>query len=208
MRTPALLTCAPAKGRKLPCAKVLRLAVPGRPEPQRSFGLGWERPGSPRDCCGFGAGRVCAPPAPPPRVAPRPAIPAREGGSSAASRRRRTRSPTGWPRGCPASPTEAGTRWRARQPRPSGSRTRFRGRTNVGPPPSRARDGVAGVRGHPPARGFREAKTHLAPKPRKRGAASRNRVSDRSRRRNGIRCFAANAGRPRWPGRTTASRAN
>ena len=48
---------------------------PRRPGPQRTFGRGWERPGSPRDCCGFGAVRVCAPSAPPPRVAPRPAIP-------------------------------------------------------------------------------------------------------------------------------------
>ena len=62
---------------------------PGRSGPQRSCGRGWERPHSPRDCCGFGAVRVCAPPAPPPRVAPRPAILA-EGSFSAASRRRTT----------------------------------------------------------------------------------------------------------------------
>ena len=49
----------------------------------------------------------CAPPAPSPRgVAPRPAIPAREGGPSAASRRRGKRSPTGWPSGCSASASE------------------------------------------------------------------------------------------------------
>ena len=43
-------------------------------------------------------------PAPYPRVAPRPAIPWREGGSSAASRRRTTRSSTGRPSSAPASP--------------------------------------------------------------------------------------------------------
>ena len=56
---------------------------------------GWERPPSPRARYGFGGRCVCAPLSPTLRVAPRPAIPTREGGSSAASTRRSTRSPTG-----------------------------------------------------------------------------------------------------------------
>ena len=55
-------------------------------------------------------GRVCLrTPAPrPPGVAPDPSIPTREGGLSAASRRRITRSPTGPPSGSRASPSKAG----------------------------------------------------------------------------------------------------
>ena len=56
---------------------------------------GWERPPSPRAWYGFGGRCVCAPLSPTLRVAPRPAIPTREGGSSAPSTRRSTRSPTG-----------------------------------------------------------------------------------------------------------------
>ena len=121
---------------------------------------------------------VCAPPAPPPRVAPRPAIPAREAGSSAASRRRSTRSPTGWPSGCSASSSKTGTRCaRDRQPRRPAPDS-FPGTGHVGRPPRGRGNVVRGSGGCSPARGFREAKTHLAPpKPRNRGAASRNRVS-------------------------------
>ena len=64
--------------------------------PRRGLGTG-SRPG------------VLAHPRPRPlRVASAPAIPAREGGSSAASRRRSTRSPTGWPSGRSASPSRTG----------------------------------------------------------------------------------------------------
>ena len=55
------------------CASPSRAAGAARPA---RAGLGaTRRPGSPRACCGFGAGRVCAPSPPPPRVAPRQAIP-------------------------------------------------------------------------------------------------------------------------------------
>ena len=58
-------------------------------------------------------------PAPNPRVAPRPAIPWREGGSSAASRRRTTRSPTGRLSSAPASPRKLRTRPVTGSSRPS-----------------------------------------------------------------------------------------
>ena len=86
MRTPALLTCATGETADAIARKRLAPRGPGRPGSQRSFGRGWERPGSPMDCCGFGAVRVLRTP---PRVAPGPAILA-EGSFSAASRRRTT----------------------------------------------------------------------------------------------------------------------
>ena len=75
-----------------------RLGVGPRPADRRcrsaSAGRGRERPPSPRAWYGFGGKCVCAPLPPTPRVAPEPAIrPGRV--SSAASRRRSTRSTAG-----------------------------------------------------------------------------------------------------------------
>ena len=77
-------------------------AVRGRHRPRR------ERPPSPRAWYGFGRRCVFTPLPPSLGVAPDPSIPTREGGLSAASRRRITRSPTGRPSGSRASPSKAG----------------------------------------------------------------------------------------------------
>ena len=66
------------------------------------------RPPSPRAWYGFGRRCVFTPLPPSLGVAPDPSIPTREGGLSAASRRRITRSPTGRPSGSRASPSKAG----------------------------------------------------------------------------------------------------
>ena len=90
------------------------LAVVPRP-PERRYrsghrGRGWERP--PIEACldRHRAGWRCtSPSASPPRGRSQPTVrPGRV--SRVASRRWRTRCPTTWPPGCPASPTKAGTR--------------------------------------------------------------------------------------------------
>ena len=93
-----------AGGAQMSCA--LRSRASG---PQGPLGRGGSDPAVRGPAAGSGPGAFAHPPAPPPRVAPRPAIPAREGGSSAASRRRTTRSPTDWPWGCSASARKTGT---------------------------------------------------------------------------------------------------
>ena len=105
MRIPAPKTCAPAGRWKAAVPKRLAPRCPGRPGPQGSLGRGWERPGSPRACYGFGAVRVCAPrPRPLGSLPNQQSVP--EVVSSAASRRRRTRWPAGWP----VAPAKAATR--------------------------------------------------------------------------------------------------
>ena len=91
-RVPVMRTARPA----YPLARQGLAASPrGRPGRGSGLGRGGEQPRSPRACDGFGAKCVFTPLPPAPRVAPRPAIPTREGGTSAASTRRSTRSPTG-----------------------------------------------------------------------------------------------------------------
>ena len=109
MRTSALPQCAPGPARIRCCGHVLRSR--GLSGPCRAGGTG--RDGSDPPVRGPGTGSepgVLAHPCPRPlRVATAPAIrPGRV--SSAASRRRRTCWATGWPSGCPASPTKTGTR--------------------------------------------------------------------------------------------------
>ena len=103
----AIFMCAPALPYVAGC-----LAVAARPPERRrrsgAFGRRRERPPSPRAWCGFGGRCVFTPLPPSLGVAPDPSIPTREGGLSAASRRRITRSPTGRPSGSRASPSKAG----------------------------------------------------------------------------------------------------
>ena len=108
MRTLALRRCARVLRSKPRHGHVLRLR--GRVGQRRTGST--DRDGSDPPVRGPGTGSeagVFAHPCPrPPGVAPEPSIPTREGGLSAASRRRITSSPTDRPSGSRASPSKAG----------------------------------------------------------------------------------------------------
>ena len=108
MRTSVPRRCAPAGSRKLLRANALRLRTPSGQCCSGCSGVAGSDPPVRGPGTGSEAG-VFAHPCPRPLgVAPDPSIPTREGGLSAASRRRITRSPAGRPSGSRASPSKAG----------------------------------------------------------------------------------------------------
>ena len=162
MRTPAPKTCAPTGRRKLLRATVLRLAVSGgRGRRVHSDGAGSD-PAVRGPATGSGPGAVAHPrPRPLGSLPDKQSVPEgcraplpggggpvrRLAGRRAVRHRRATTGHDG----------------RGRQPRRP-VRTRFRRTDHVGRPACGARNGRSGVRGFPPARGFRNTKTHLAPR--------------------------------------------